>query len=624
MKEQNLRNIIRESLISALKEQNNEEGVFSAAEEKFLAKFVELGATSLGILYNKNEVGIREFLMRSGKDYNLTPDVLSKLMKDGIISIVPYGGYARNQDYTLKCNLPLDELEGLSSGDAKTGEESEDSAAPAPPPETPEPDLPAGEPQESISSADLSKLLVSEQKIHTKTRVYSGKSRALRRLPKGYIVYLERIIQILGQKLHTDLEKQHLVADILDNLAHNFGLTPKQVYKSFIFYNSQNRLKNIVKEQLENDEDMIKLKKLLKESKRLNLFEQEAINLPPVNFDKTFINNYAEVTAGSWEKLADQLIATLKDYRDNKNYEISKLEIDIQGGSSDVPASNIYTGTDAPNHNFGGLMDTYNLKWVKPGQPGGSNVEPDEKDDEGEIVKKGGTEGNKWLANARAKALQAVLIPYIETALGEKMKSKVVASAEDRKFANAQIRSAVKPVEPETKEINYRIATIGAHTGTFNAFSKKFKFGELRPYNVRLLAKATGKKNRVGTDPNVTFQGEDFGAGPGVSVYVSKDVALKMYQANSPAFNTPSVLNRYIGDVADLETVVWQTVQFLNSPEGQISRNYVGNKKLLEPLNPDMNPQTGKPWQYIDPNTGNLLASVESKRPFKVPPGSAT
>ena len=69
---------------------------------------------------------------------------------------------------------------------------------------------------------------------------------------------------------------------------------------------------------------MIKLKDIIKESKRLNLFEQAAINLPPVNFDKTFMNNYATVTPGSWEKTANQLIATLKDYRDNKNYEISK------------------------------------------------------------------------------------------------------------------------------------------------------------------------------------------------------------------------------------------------------------------------------------------------------------
>jgi len=150
-----LQNIIREELLNALKEEEIPTSPFTDAEEKFLAKFVELGTQSLGILYTKNEVGIREFLMRSGKDYNLTPDVLSKLMKDGIISIVPYGGYARNEDYTIKCNLPLDELEGLSSGDAKP--EGDDTATPDDAgAETP--DSPAEPPQESISAADLSKL----------------------------------------------------------------------------------------------------------------------------------------------------------------------------------------------------------------------------------------------------------------------------------------------------------------------------------------------------------------------------------------------------------------------------------------------------------------------------------
>ena len=84
------------------------------------------------------------------------------------------------------------------------------------------------------SSQDLAKLLVTEQKRHTQSRVYAGKSRTLKRLPKGYINYLERIIQILGSKLKNEREREQLVADILDNLAHNFGLTPKQVYRSFI------------------------------------------------------------------------------------------------------------------------------------------------------------------------------------------------------------------------------------------------------------------------------------------------------------------------------------------------------------------------------------------------------
>ena len=73
MNETILRNIIRENLLSGLQEQELETSLFSPGEEKFLAKFVELESTSLGILYSKDLVGIREFLNRSGKDFNLTP-----------------------------------------------------------------------------------------------------------------------------------------------------------------------------------------------------------------------------------------------------------------------------------------------------------------------------------------------------------------------------------------------------------------------------------------------------------------------------------------------------------------------------------------------------------------------
>ncbi len=236
-----IRNIIHEELLSILNEEDNETSLYTAAEEKFLAKFVELGSQSLGIIYAPNEIGIREFLGRSGKDFNLTPDVLSKLIKDKVISIVPYGGYSRNEDYTIRCNIPISSLEGLSSGDdAKPAEGSA---------EEENPEVPAGPPEESYaSSKSITDLLVSEAKKKSKNTVNTKKSRTLKRLPKGYVIYLEKIIQILGKKLHNKLEKEHLVADILDNLAHNFGLTPQQVYRSYIYYKSQNRLKNMIKD----------------------------------------------------------------------------------------------------------------------------------------------------------------------------------------------------------------------------------------------------------------------------------------------------------------------------------------------------------------------------------------
>lgn len=234
MNEQQLRNIIRTHFEKMLLEQDIEVSPYSPEEEKFLAKFFELKTDSIGILYAKDATGVREFLNRSGKDFNLTPNILYSLLKQGTISIVPYGGYARNEDYTLKLNIPVEDLEGLSSGDAPAGEE--------PPVAT----------EESVeSSKDLANLLISEakkSKKKKKSKVHTKKSRTLKRLPKGYVSYLEKIIQILGSKLHSVREREQLVADILDNLSHNFGLTPKQVYRSYIYYKSQNRLANLVKD----------------------------------------------------------------------------------------------------------------------------------------------------------------------------------------------------------------------------------------------------------------------------------------------------------------------------------------------------------------------------------------
>lgn len=235
MNESSLRHIIREYLTSMLIEQDIETSLFSPAEEKFLATFVKLGSNSLGILYAKSLTGIREFLNRSGKDFNLTPAVLNNLLKNKTISIVPYGGYSRNEDYTIQLNIPLEDLAGIE------GSEEGGDAAPAA-------DAP---PVAEESVQNLAQNIVAEakkSKKKKKTKVHTSKSRALKRLPRGYVTYLEKIIQVLGEKVKNDMEKEHLVADILDNLSHNFGLTPKQVYRSYIYYKSQNRLANIIKD----------------------------------------------------------------------------------------------------------------------------------------------------------------------------------------------------------------------------------------------------------------------------------------------------------------------------------------------------------------------------------------
>ena len=95
---------------------------FTPAEKKFLGKFDAYGTKNMGIIYSVSDIGIREFIMRSGKDFNLTPSILLRLVRDNIIKIVPYTGWGRDDSYTLELQLPLEDIEGFGADDKKNVE----------------------------------------------------------------------------------------------------------------------------------------------------------------------------------------------------------------------------------------------------------------------------------------------------------------------------------------------------------------------------------------------------------------------------------------------------------------------------------------------------------------------
>jgi len=333
---------------------------------------------------------------------------------------------------------------------------------------------------------------------------------------------------------------------------------------------------------------MIKLKDIIKESKRLNLFEQEAINLPPVNFDKAFVNNYTEIEPGSWEKTANQLIATLKDYRDNKNYDITKLEIDIQGGSSDAAASNIWDDSkkqNPPKHTFGNDPDF--TSWVRKSDNTlalNNQPIPDGRSGAGVNIGTDGIRGNKWLANDRAKALQAVLIPYIEKALGEKMKSKIVASAEDRRFANAQIRSAVTPENPSilpppdsytlgsgTRQMGIDTTKMWPNHSTNSQYNK----WRQNPDSAKEMLKQFGIRL-------FPLSNNDLGAGPGKPIVLTKALLSALAKRGDKKATRPGFINKYGGDWRDYEIEQW----IIKSQGGK-------------------DPKTSNfKWRYVDAETG--------------------
>ena len=257
--QQTLSSILREQApaASTSKETDNapidaEDSPFTPAEEKFLGKFDAYGTRHLGIIYSISDIGIREFITRSGSELNVSPDMLISLMRKKVIKLVPYTGFGRNDDYTIELQLSLDDVKGLGAEDkakAEAGSSATGGAAPPAPPPGPEVSwvIPYGD--LIRESKNIVKQLITEttKTKKTKSKIDTDKSRVMQRLPKGYITQLERIIDMMSKRTRTANEKQRMVADILDNLSANLNLTDKQIRKSYEFFKNQKRLQESIK-----------------------------------------------------------------------------------------------------------------------------------------------------------------------------------------------------------------------------------------------------------------------------------------------------------------------------------------------------------------------------------------
>lgn len=102
---------------------------FTPAEKKFLGKFDAYGSTHLGIIYSTTDIGIEEFISRSGSTLNVTPGILLSLLKRKIIKLVPYGGYGSNDNYTIELQLSLDDIKGWGADDQSAAEKKNPSGA---------------------------------------------------------------------------------------------------------------------------------------------------------------------------------------------------------------------------------------------------------------------------------------------------------------------------------------------------------------------------------------------------------------------------------------------------------------------------------------------------------------
>lgn len=220
---------------------------FTPAEEKFLGKFDAYGTTHLGIIYSPSDIGVREFIGRSGVDLNITPGILLQLIRKNVIKIVPYTGFGRDTDYTIELQLSLNDVAGLGDEDKKEIEAGPAASGAG----TPAEELPMPGPEVAWvvkygdilkESANITKQLISETKKSNKTEIHTDKSRVLKRFPKQFIRQLERLIDSISKTSKTKFEKERLIADILDNLQINLDLDNKHIQKSYEFFKTQKRL----------------------------------------------------------------------------------------------------------------------------------------------------------------------------------------------------------------------------------------------------------------------------------------------------------------------------------------------------------------------------------------------
>ncbi len=111
--------IIRDVLSEIISEQSQQPAqqatTFDPHQQRFLGSFAAAGAQHLGIIYSISEIGIREFIARSGAQYGCTPAILISLLRGKYIKIIPYTGYGQNTDYTIELQMPLDSVQQFAS-----------------------------------------------------------------------------------------------------------------------------------------------------------------------------------------------------------------------------------------------------------------------------------------------------------------------------------------------------------------------------------------------------------------------------------------------------------------------------------------------------------------------------
>ena len=237
--------------------------VFTPAQEKFLGKFDAYGTEHLGVIYSISDVGIQEFIARSGKDLNITPGTLLSLLRSKAIKIVPYGGWGRNDNYTIELQLSLDDIAGMGAEDKKNIEAGSASAS-APAPEAPAAEPPAPGPENAwvvrygdvlSESTKIVKDLFNDNNIKSQTITEKIKKTAtsfkkineFHELPAHYRQFMERVVSKLQETRKITKTNELIIAEVLTILSNNMKISIADINESYNLHKSAKKLQKFLK-----------------------------------------------------------------------------------------------------------------------------------------------------------------------------------------------------------------------------------------------------------------------------------------------------------------------------------------------------------------------------------------
>lgn len=340
---------------------------------------------------------------------------------------------------------------------------------------------------------------------------------------------------------------------------------------------------------------MIKLKDLL--------FEQKTEQFIIQPFKQTFLPNYVTPT-DSWKSEFAPVMQKIKALKD-AGWSLDQLQITIESGASKASATNRYSSTNPPYHNFekmgqrtGGLLPNPPGSWVPD-----PNFKRTPSTTPSDTTYQKIPKGNDFLAKMRGEQLRKVLLPYLKSQLGQNIPAEFIIiqpKLNSEKFVRVALNSKLSQKPAPTKLPPAGTYVLGQGTRELGIDTTKIwpNLPSNKQYDIWRKNPVTAEEQykRFGVRLLPKDNTADLGAGPGKPIILTKALANLLFKrGDEPLTRVRGFLNNMGGDWIDYEIEMW--IRDKKANRDVASRN----------------------WKYVDSATGLPKPGVYSNYEYGMP-----